>query len=68
VSRSDIAQVLSARSSGIERVGVRLSDLEPRFVCQPCGHRGVDVRPLFEGRQFSPREKQERLNRVAQTA
>lgn len=27
---------------------VRLSDLEPRFVCQACGHRGADVRPLFE--------------------
>jgi len=27
---------------------VRLSDLEPRFTCQVCGHRGADVRPLFE--------------------
>jgi hypothetical protein len=27
---------------------VRLSDLEPRFTCQACGHRGADVRPLFE--------------------
>ena len=27
---------------------VRLSDLEPKFVCQACGHRGADVRPLFE--------------------
>jgi hypothetical protein len=27
---------------------VRLSDLEPLFVCQVCGHRGADVRPLFE--------------------
>ena len=26
---------------------VRLSDLEPRFTCQACGHRGADVRPLF---------------------
>ena len=26
---------------------VRLSDLEPRFVCQACGHRGADVRPDF---------------------
>jgi hypothetical protein len=26
---------------------VRLSDLEPRFVCQACGHRGGDVRPNF---------------------
>jgi hypothetical protein len=28
--------------------GVRLSDLEPKFTCQVCGHRGADVRPLFE--------------------
>jgi hypothetical protein len=27
---------------------VRLSDLEPLFVCQVCGHRGADVRPLFD--------------------
>jgi len=27
---------------------VRLSDLEPVFVCKACGHRGADVRPLFE--------------------
>jgi hypothetical protein len=26
---------------------VRLSDLEPRFICQRCGTRGVDVRPDF---------------------
>ncbi len=26
---------------------VRLSDLEPRFTCQACGHRGSDVRPEF---------------------
>jgi hypothetical protein len=26
---------------------VRLSDLEPKFICQACGHRGADVRPLF---------------------
>jgi hypothetical protein len=25
----------------------RLSDLEPKFTCQVCGHRGADVRPLF---------------------
>jgi hypothetical protein len=28
---------------------VRLSDLEPKFTCQVCGHRGADIRPLFEG-------------------
>lgn len=27
---------------------VRLSDLEPLFICRVCGHRGADVRPLFE--------------------
>jgi hypothetical protein len=26
---------------------VRLSDLEPRFVCGACGKRGADVRPDF---------------------
>lgn len=28
---------------------VRLSDLEPLFVCTVCGHRGADVRPLYDG-------------------
>jgi hypothetical protein len=27
---------------------VRLSDIEPRFVCQACGKRGADVRPNFD--------------------
>jgi len=26
---------------------VRLSDIEPRFVCKACGKRGADVRPHF---------------------
>jgi hypothetical protein len=26
---------------------VRLSDIEPLFVCQACGKRGADVRGLF---------------------
>lgn len=26
---------------------VRLSDLEPKFVCKACGQRGADVRPDF---------------------
>jgi hypothetical protein len=26
---------------------VRLSDLEPRFICKVCGKRGADVRPDF---------------------
>jgi hypothetical protein len=28
---------------------VRLS--EPRVVCQACGHRGANIRPLFEDRR-----------------
>jgi hypothetical protein len=27
---------------------LRPSDLEDLFVCTVCGHRGADVRPLFE--------------------
>ena len=27
---------------------VRLSDLEPRFICSACGQRGADVRPDFD--------------------
>jgi hypothetical protein len=27
---------------------VRLSDLEAKFTCKACGHRGADIRPLFE--------------------
>jgi hypothetical protein len=27
--------------------GVRLSDLEVRFVCKACGKKGADVRPHF---------------------
>jgi hypothetical protein len=27
---------------------VRLSGIERHFVCQACGRRGADVRPLFE--------------------
>ena len=34
---------------------VRLSDLEPKFVCQSCGHRGADVRPLFEPARMGTR-------------
>ena len=28
---------------------VRLSDIEPGFVCTACGKRGTDVRPDFNG-------------------
>ena len=37
---------------------VRLSDLEPLFVCQVCGTRGGDIRPDFDwdkGAQIAPR-------------
>jgi hypothetical protein len=34
---------------------VRLSDLEPRFVCQVCGKRGADVRPLYPSAQMGVR-------------
>ena len=27
---------------------VRISELEPKFICRACGHRGADIRPLFE--------------------
>jgi hypothetical protein len=27
---------------------LRLSDLEPKFVCSACGKRGADVRPYFD--------------------
>ncbi len=27
---------------------IRLSDIEPRFVCKACGKRGADVRPDFD--------------------
>jgi hypothetical protein len=28
---------------------IRLSDLEPLFVCQACGQRGADIRPDLDG-------------------
>jgi hypothetical protein len=36
-----------AEGVAIPRLSVRLSDIEPRFVCQACGKRGADVRPNF---------------------
>jgi hypothetical protein len=38
---------------------IRLSHLEPLFVCQVCGHKGADVRPLFD------RERMPEANRMA---
>ena len=31
---------------------VRLSDIEPRFICKACGKRGADVRPHFQPAQM----------------
>jgi len=34
--------------SGDQRADdIRLSDLEPRFICTACGRRGADIRPDF---------------------
>jgi len=34
---------------------IRLSDVEPRFVCAACGRRGADVRPDWESLEaFGP--------------
>jgi hypothetical protein len=34
---------------------VRLSDIEPRFVCGTCGKRGAEVRPDFNwGKTIAP--------------
>lgn len=33
---------------------VRLSDIEPRFVCQACGTKGADVRPDFDWHKRMP--------------
>jgi hypothetical protein len=32
---------------------VRLSDLDPRFVCTACGQRGGDVRPNWDEGKLS---------------
>jgi hypothetical protein len=33
---------------------IRLSGLEPQFVCQACRHRGADVRPDFSTAKKRP--------------
>jgi hypothetical protein len=35
--------------------GMRLSDLEPRFICAACGKRGADVRPNFSWDVIRPK-------------
>jgi hypothetical protein len=44
---------------------VRLSDLEPKFTCQACGHRGADVRPLFAVERPSSGYPRPRLKLIA---
>jgi hypothetical protein len=39
---------------------IRLSDLEPRFICQACGQRGADVRPNFHWEEESRRAARSR--------
>ena len=34
---------------------VKLSDIEPRFVCKACGKPGADVRPNFEPAKMGTR-------------
>jgi hypothetical protein len=33
---------------------LRLSDIEPRFICSACGRRGAEVRPDFNGNAKGP--------------
>jgi hypothetical protein len=33
---------------------VRLSDIEPRFVCKACGKRGAEIRPHFAAARKGP--------------
>src|SRR3954454_6790391 len=42
---------------------VRLSDLEPLFVCKACGKRGADVRPDFsDAGQSAPAHPRDKLH------
>jgi len=59
------------RDSQRSSVGLRcrppqvwISDLEPLFVCKTCGHRGADVRPLFQKQQHSPQRNWRPMERV----
>lgn len=38
---------------------VRLSDIEPRFICEACGQRGADVRPNFHWEQEADSVRQD---------
>jgi hypothetical protein len=41
---------------------LRLSDIEPRFICQACGKRGADIRPHFQAAQMGTKAKKEAAN------
>jgi len=36
---------------------IRLSDIEPRFVCAACGRRGADVRPDWQSLEPPKRQR-----------
>jgi hypothetical protein len=44
--------VIDASRSGDD---VHLSDLEPRFTCRVCGHRGAEIRPFVRPRAHGGR-------------
>jgi hypothetical protein len=50
IARRDLAfRAKKLEISGDQWEGdVRPSVLEPKFISKACGHRGADVRPLFE--------------------
>jgi hypothetical protein len=52
----EIWREAKSRSVIDEALERRLSDLEPLFVCTACGHRGGDVRPLFDDAQAPSRQ------------
>jgi hypothetical protein len=42
-----VGQSIHASELVDSQIQVRLSDLEPRFVCKACGKKGGDIRPNF---------------------
>jgi len=40
-------------SADLWRDHLRLSDIEPQFVCTACGKRGAEVRPTFRQARMS---------------
>jgi hypothetical protein len=47
---------------------VRLSDIEPRFVCSVCGKRGADGRPNFHWEEEVRRLRDDTSGKVDQLA